>query len=218
MHWMFDPVEEGIMMNLYCFYEELLVVGRGIVVDVDVERKIIGWEVDTTLCRASMLENRIFYKTANKWIVGEIVFREGTFLSTKLLSSAIEPRLQRTQLRVTTSISLPIKAEIEKLYNVNRRTPRSYRVWDISEGGIGIITGHRDRFFKLGENLAVTLRFELDKPYVLSIGAKVRRIDEIPENRKKIGLIFSSLPEEARNGILRYIARRQKEIIKSLKF
>ncbi|MEO2068286.1 MAG: PilZ domain-containing protein [Desulfurobacteriaceae bacterium] len=207
----------GDVVNLYCFYEELLVAGKGTVVEVDESQGLISWEVDEVISKASFLEKRLFFKKEDRWVGADIVFREGNFLSAKILKTIYEPRLRRSFLRVTTSLSSPVEAEVSKLFS-SRESTKRYFVFDISEGGIGVLVNKRDRFFKLDENLAVSIYLTLEnKVHTLPAKAKVVHISDF-EGKKKVGMFLVDISPESRDKILKYITKRQKEIIRGLKF
>jgi hypothetical protein len=209
-------VKVGEVTNLYCFYEELLVMGKGVVVDIDTSKKVIAWEVDDVISKASLLEKRIFIKSEDRWIGADVVFRDRNFLSAKLLGTVYEPRLRRSHLRVTTSLTAPVEAEVFKLFSPQNKE-KKYQVVDISEGGVGIFLEKRDRFFKPDEMYGLTLYLTLDnRIFTIPTKAKVAHISEIA-GRKKVGMFFVDVTPDDRDRILRYITKRQREIIRGLK-
>jgi len=206
----------GEVTNLYCFYEELLVMGKGVVVDIDISKNVIAWEVDEVVSKASFLEKRLFIKRENRWIGADIVYRDRNFLSAKLLGTVYEPRLRRSFLRVTTSLTSPVEVEVGKLFS-DRNKVKKYSVIDISEGGIGILVDKRDRFFKADEMYALSLYLTLEsRIYTITAKAKVAHISEIA-GKRKVGMFFVDLTPDDRDRILRYITKRQREIIRGLK-
>jgi hypothetical protein len=209
-------VNIGDVMNLYCFYEELLVMGKGIVVEVDDSKNFIAWEVDDVIAKASLLEKRIFLKNGDRWIGADIVFRDRNFLSAKLLRTIYEPRLRRSHLRVTTSLSAPVEVEVSKLFSPKTQSKR-YPVFDISEGGLGILVEKKSRFFKMDEVLALSINLTLEnKVHLIPAKAKVVHISDFA-GKKKVGLFFIDIASDDRDRILRYITKRQREIIRGLK-
>jgi len=209
-------VKVGEVTNLYCFYEELLVMGKGVVVEIDRSKNLIAWEVDEVVSKASFLEKRLFLKNGDRWIGADIDFRDRNFLSATLLKTVYEPRLRRSHLRVTTSLSSPVEVEVSKLFSPKAQ-PKKYPVFDISEGGIGILVEKKNRFFKMDEGLALSLHLTLDnKVHYIPAKAKVVHISEFA-GRKKVGLFFVDISSDDRDRILRYITKRQREIIRGLK-
>ena len=207
----------GDVMNLHCFYEELFVMGRGRVIDLDLENKTIAWEVDEKILKATFIEKRVFFKNSNKWVGADIVFKDGNFISAKVLNAVYEPRLRRNFVRVTTSLSEPVKVLVVDPFS--ERKKGEFWASDISEGGVGLVTDKKRVPLKVGNNYVLLISLSIDKiTYRIVTKAKLVHFTEVDNKLKKLGMLFIDLERKYRDLIYRYVVKRQKDIIRALKF
>jgi len=210
-------ISVGDVMNLHCFYEELFVMGRGTVIDLDLENKTIAWEVDEKILKATFIEKRVFFKNSNKWVGADIVFKDGNFISAKVLNAVYEPRLRRNFVRVTTSLSEPVKVLVVDPFS--ERKKGEFWASDISEGGVGLVTDKKRVPLKVGNNYVLLISLSIDKiTYRIVTKAKLVHFTEVDNKLKKLGMLFIDLERKYRDLIYRYVVKRQKDIIRALKF
>ncbi len=203
----------SIPVKVTSFFNELPVKVKMRIVDVDSKRRTVGWEGGRKLTCAIDETKRIYFQILDpkydevRVLSADVIFYAGDYVETTFPRFAIEPKLNRRFLRVTTSEKLPVSVSFELGGFL-----KSFKVIDISEGGIAFVSDQE--VLKLGDIVDMKLSF-LDLE--LNVSGLVVNRSVYGRDLERIGIKFLKLKEKDRRSINRYILQRQKEIISKIK-
>jgi c-di-GMP-binding flagellar brake protein YcgR len=199
LNWMKD--QENIEVAV--FFNEVPVKAKLKVLDIDYERKQIIWSFNEKL-RIPLLDNRVVYfKYRNDIFIATVIIHDDKEMVTSFPSLALEPKLNRKYVRVTTSPENPAFLILGN---------KKYPVEDISEAGIGIILPS-DIGLQEGEELDMKLEL---KNNVFDIKGKIVYMKDQGNNLVRAGIKLLDIPNRVRNQIAKYVFERQRDIAKKI--
>ncbi|OMH41236.1 flagellar brake protein [Desulfurobacterium indicum] len=215
MEWLREKTEKREPLEIISFYNEMPV--RVKMNPLSIENKVVGWKGNPKIIPA-IDQTQKFYITflhpeyrEKRILSAGVLYYNDDYIETTFPSLAVEPKFNRSAVRITVSEMKPIYVDVE-----DKDVSFSTRALDISEGGVGIIINKG--LLGLNQEVNVTLKFP-SGDVINNIPAKVVRVEELSGRKKeeKAGLAFVSLKERDRNIISRYIIQRQREIINEFK-
>ncbi len=204
--------DESLPVKVMSFFNELPVKVKMRVIDIDDERRVIGWEGNSKLNYAIDETKRIYFQVFDpkygemRVLNADVIYYSNDYIETTFPRFAIEPKLNRKFLRVTTSDKFPVKMRIKGDFN------RVYDVIDISEGGFAFISSPGS--FKLRDMLEIKLML-LDSR--ISASCQVVSVSPYGKSLERFGVEFLAIDDKGRKLINKYVLKRQKEIISKIK-
>ncbi|ACO03038.1 MAG TPA: PilZ domain-containing protein [Persephonella sp.] len=199
LNWM----KEQDSIEVAVFFNEVPVKAKLKVLDIDYERKQIIWSFNEKL-RIPLLDNRVIYfKYRNDIFIATVIIHDDKEMVTSFPTLALEPKLNRRYVRVTTSPENPAFLIIDG---------KKYPIEDISEAGIGIILPS-DIGLKEGEEKEMELEL---KGTVFDIKGKIVYIKDQGNNLIRVGIKLLDIPNRVRNQIVKYVFERQRDIAKKI--
>ena len=193
--WLVKVKEEGKPIEVITFYQEIPIRVKTKLIDFD--DNFLQWEAEPKLCLGVSDCGRLYfyffdpYYGQKRLLSAEVNYHGSSMVETTFPKPSQEPRLNRESLRVKTSESLPVKAFV-----IDGEGKKEFKVWDISEEGIGIV----------GE------------PGSLNPGEEVRLELRLPQGELCVrGEVVSAQPEEEgeRYGIKLLIKENEKKLLRS---
>ncbi|WP_456401494.1 flagellar brake protein [Persephonella sp.] len=185
------------------FFNEVPVKAKLKVLEIDHERKQIIWTFNEKL-RVPLLDNRVIYfKYRNEIFIATVIIHDDKEMVTSFPSMALEPKLNRKFVRVTTCPENPAKVVIKG---------RKFSIEDISESGVGVILPI-DINLKEGEE--IELKLELNEQSY-DVKGKVVYIKDQGSNLIRVGIKFTDMHNRVRNQIAKYVFERQRDIAKKI--
>ena len=214
VNWLKELKESQKPVEVISFYNELPVRVKLNVLDINDEKGLIQWSSHPRLNVAVEETGKIFLPfydplhQANRILSADVIYYGKGFMETITPTIAGDSRFNRKSLRITTSDTLPIRA----LLTAKGFSKKPVRVRDISEGGVGIFvpTGT----FRIGDKVQLQLSFPKGKS--IEANGEVVRLEKTPEG-ELAGIMFISPSRELLNQVIRYIMKRQREIMDQLR-
>jgi len=207
-----DLKDKNEAVKVMSFFNELPVKVKMRIVYVDERKKVIGWEGNSKLKCAIDETKRIYFQVFDpkygemRVLSADVIYYGNDYIETTFPRFAIEPKLNRKFLRVTTSDKFPVKMRIKGDFN------RVYDVIDISEGGFAFISSPGS--FKLRDMLEIKLML-LDSR--ISASCQVVSVSPYGKSLERFGVEFLAIDDKGRKLINKYVLKRQKEIISKIK-
>jgi len=215
LDWLREVKDVGKPIEVVSFYNELPVRTKVNVMDIDSERKIIQWTSNPRLSLAAGESKRLYLKFPKSFeneelfLGADVIYFNEDLIETTFPRPVVEPRFRREHLRVTTSEKLPIIADVKKS---GKEEAVSFKVFDISEGGIGALVNKG--LFEVGEILDLKLIFPNGRE--ISTKGEVVNVRDLGKV-DKVGIKFVSLSNRDLNILSRYIMDRQREIMDKIR-
>ncbi len=204
------------VLEFCTFFEEVPIRGRAEVLSSS--RKVAELKVlDSYFLKALNFTKRLYYKKNSRIYGADVIFLNGDFINTTAFKPVIEPKFERSVVRVSTSLSCPVTAEISFYYKSEEKE-KHYRVLDVSELGIGVLASVSDYTFLLGNLLRIKLEVSTGKAaFSIVTKGKVVRKELLSDGKQKVGIFFLDLSRKERDLLAQYVSKRQREIISLLK-
>jgi len=204
------------LKELFTFYEEVPVRGKGTITGSGGET--LEWRIEgDAFRRALSYSGEFFEKSGGRIYKYDVVYVKNGFASTTKAKLFYDPRFERERIRVATSFSMPVEAEIKSIYDLKGEF-KKYPVMDVSEAGIGVLAPKDDFLLVEGKEVAVRVKMFLNPvSLAIQVKGKVVKTYDLDEESKRAGIFFVSLDSHSRDALCRYVLARQKEIIRSLK-
>jgi len=197
------------------FYEELQVRGKVKKLGEDPSTGIVDWKVESRLIVPISSARQFFIRQNGRTYLAEVVYQEGDVVSTTAPVRRYDPRFNRKNLRVTTSLSSPVEAFISDYYSVEPEE-KKYRVLDVSEFGISVVAPADDSF-KIDDDLIVSLVLSYGgKKVSFTTKGKVVRLERIRDGVERVSIFFPDISPKNRDLLAGYIISRQREIIQNI--
>ncbi|SMO82857.1 PilZ domain-containing protein [Balnearium lithotrophicum] len=210
VEWLRELIDKNRQVEVLSFYDEVPI--RVKVKPLSIENKFVQWEIDPKLRLAVEDTGKIFtqffdpeYKQKRS-LEGNVIYFNNKFLETDMLNISTDPRLSRKILRVKISDSCPVEVFI-----VNNGRKEKVKAWDISEDGIGLILPKNCVDYNEKINLELIFPFGRIKTQGIVVSKQPFQDGE------KVGLFFPNLSPKEKDLIYRYIMKRQKEILKTIR-
>ena len=210
LNWLRELKETQKPIEVISFYNELPVRVKLNVLDVNDTKELIQWSSHPKLNLAVGETGKMFLPfydplyQANRILSADVIYYGKGFMETTIPNIGNDSRFNRKSLRITTSDTLPIRALLE----AEDFPKRAVKVRDISEGGIGLFVPSSN--FKIGDKVHLQLTFPNGK--TLEANGEIARLEKTPEG-ELAGIMFLSPSKELLNEIVRYIMKRQREIM-----
>ena len=214
IEWLRNLRESKKPVEVISFYNELPVRVKLNVLDINNDKGLIQWSSHPRLNVAVGETGKIFLPfydplhQANRILSANVIYYGKGFMETLTPTFARDSRFNRRFLRITTSDTLPLRA----LLTAQGFSKKPVKVRDISEGGIGIFVPKAT--FRIGDKVQLQLFFPDGKS--AEVDGEVVRLEKTPEG-ELAGIMFISPSKELLNQIIRYIMRRQREIMDKLR-
>ncbi|TCK05179.1 flagellar brake protein [Phorcysia thermohydrogeniphila] len=212
--WLKELRESKKPVEVISFYNELPVRVRLNVLDVDDKKELIQWNSHPRLNLAIEETGKIFLPfydplhQANRILSADVIYYGKGFMETATPTVAGDSRFNRKSLRIRTSETLPIRA----LLTAKNFPVKPVKVRDISEGGVGLFVPPST--FRIGDKVDLLLSFPDGK--TVEAKGEVVRLEKTPEG-ELAGIMFLSPSKELLNQVVRYIMKRQREIMDQLR-
>ncbi|RMD47698.1 MAG: PilZ domain-containing protein [Aquificota bacterium] len=198
-------IAEKKTLEVYVFYEEVPIKVKIELHDIDLEKEQIIWSFNEKIAFALTKSRDIYFEYSEVIYVMSVIIHDKEEMVTTLPTIAAEPKLKRNYIRVQTSEDDPIYVEIDGI---------STKVWDISEGGIGIIVESL-KDIEIGNQYDLNLSLS---GKTLKLKGEIVYIKEINKSNYKVGIKFLKVPSNVEDLIFKYILKRQREILKKLSY
>ncbi|WP_457641588.1 flagellar brake protein [Persephonella sp.] len=185
------------------FFNEVPIKAKLKVNDIDYEKKQIIWSFNEKL-KVPLLDNRdIYFKYRDNVYVITVIIHNNKEMVTSFPSLALEPKLNRRYVRVTTSPENPAYVTIKG---------KKFQINDISEEGIGIILPVD---LDLRENEEIDMELEI-KGNIFPVKGKIVYTKNQGKNLVRVGIKLLNIPNRVRNQIVKYVFERQRDIAKKI--
>ena len=200
--------------ELLVFYEEVPIPGKAELLE---KGKVYGWKVEKKLILPINYSRKIFVKESDRWLTADVVMIAEDYINTTPLASCYDSRLRRKFPRVAVSYSAPIKLYLRDVHSLEE--PKEYKILDVSEMGFSFVADASEKF-GIGDDLEVLMEilYPASKRIERIQGkARIVRDEEIKDQIKKYGCMFTSIGGRERQSLARYVAERQVEIARTIK-
>jgi len=173
--WLKKVKEEGKPVEVITFYQEIPIRVKTRLLDFD--DNFLQWEAEPKLCLGVSDCKKLYFYFSDPYygqrrlLSADVNYHGSSMVETTFPLPSQEPKLNRECLRVKTSESLPVR-----VFVIDREgQKREFKVWDLSEEGIGIV----------------------GKPGSLNPGEEVRLELRLPQGELCVkGEVVSAQPEE----------------------
>ncbi len=190
-------------VGVTAFLEGMPVKANIKILDIDYKRKQISWSFDKKLKLPLLERKELYFKYEGKTYILPVIFFNNAEIVTFFPSIAKEPKLDRKNIRIDTTIKKPVIMSWEE---------DTFLVEDISESGVGVVIGHNvDLKPKQVIDFTLTL-CDTDIP----VKGEIVYVVENSKTTKRIGIKFLEISRKAQDTIAKYIFEREKELIKKL--
>jgi hypothetical protein len=214
INWLKELKKSKKPIEVISFYNELPLRVKLNVLDVDDKKELIQWNSHPRLNLAIEESGKIFLPfydplhQANRILSANVIYYGKGFMETSIPTIAGDSRFNRKSLRITTSETLPIKAYLSS----ERFSGKSVKVRDVSEGGIGIFVP--SGIFRIGDKVHLLLTFPDGK--TAEADGEIVRLEKTPEG-ELAGIKFVKPSKDLLNQLIRYIMKRQREIMDQIR-
>lgn len=202
--------DSGTPVEVMSFYNEVPVKAKLRIVDVDGTGRTIGWSGNEKLSLAVDETKRLYFSVLDpkfgerRVLVADVIYYSKDYIETDFPKFAIEPKLRRSYLRVTTSESLPVRLTVEDAL---------FDVIDISEGGVAVVLPKG--LLNPGDIIDAVLLLPEGK---LNIRARAVNVSEFGRRDfERVGMEFIGMDGKGSKMVRRYVIERQREIISKIK-
>lgn len=194
-------------IEAYTFFQEVPVKVKAEVLDIDEIRKQIELKVNEKFVFAVADEKEVYFNFKNEVLVSSAVYWDKDIVVIFFPKIALEPKTKRKTVRVKVSSKNPIKMKL--FFDENDSV--CIFLNDISEDGIGFMVSH-DIEQKLHIGKKYKAKLFLNGEYDISI--EIRYLYKLKDDIYKVGAKIVEAPRNLPDKIAKYVAERQKEIIK----
>lgn len=200
--------------ELLVFYEEVAIPGKGKILE---EGKVYGWKVEKKLILPISYSRKIFVKENDRWLSADVVMIAEDYINTTKPTPCYDPKLRRKFPRVSVSYSAPVRLFLRDVYSFEE--PKEYKILDLSEMGFSFVADTSEKF-SVGDDLEVFMEitFPSSKTVERVQGkARIVREEDIKDQIRKYGCMFTFLGNKQKEALARYVAQRQVEIARTIK-